>query len=173
MSESGWLFDVQEPPPPAVCRFCGQEGSAPDHARVCDGRQGRQEALHVEPEDRARADKLPSFDGAVRGQERRDTGMGLVEEVVAPSVQDGLAAHWQALCEDRPELTSDDLWRALPDDLLMAVAAHPNVVGAFVRQAAASRHWTVDTGRVLHTRRANGQARKVTVWRSLLYRGAA
>ena len=153
-----------------LCLFCGGNAAAPDHFAHCDGRQGQPEADRMLAEDRARADRLPSFTGAAAGQARRDIGMARVD-AAPPDYHDELWAAWRWCCESQPEVTSDDLWRALPAHLVATI--RPNIIGSLLRQSASLRHWTVDSGRVVHTTRAMGQARRLTVWRSLIYQRQA
>lgn len=168
MSEQGGLFDGFEPPPPAVCPFCGEDASEPDHWEHCDGRQGRREA-----DDQARADRLPSFEGAIRGHERRDRGHERVDGAIGPEATAALWAAWRSACERHPTVTSDDFYPELSDELRDLVKAHPNKVGAMVRASSGKgRRWVVDSGAILHTGRAVGQGRRLTVWRSLVYEAA-
>jgi hypothetical protein len=153
------------------CLFCGGDASTADHWRTCDGRQGQPEADRMAAEDKARADRLPSFAGAQAGQARRDRGMATVAAAVPPDHHEALWALWRTVCESQPYVTSDDLWKAMPPDL--AASIRPNIIGSLLRQSALIRHWTVDAGTTTKTQRAIGQARRLPVWRSLLYRGAA
>jgi hypothetical protein len=159
------LFDRPAP----VCRFCGGDGTDPNHWLSCDGQQGKVEAM-LAAEDQARADRLPSFAGAVEGEARRDVGHAVVEAALDAAAQADAWGLWYRLCQRHAEVTSDLLWSAAPTELYAALAAHPNFVGNLVRQSAALRHWTEDTGRVTYTRRAVGQSRRLTVWRSLVFR---
>ena len=69
----------------------------------------------------------------------------------------------------RPELTSDDVWRLLDDDL----GTHePRALGAMLKKAAAEG-WVTATDTYRPSERAACHARPVRVWRSLIYQGAA
>ena len=69
----------------------------------------------------------------------------------------------------RPELTSDDVWQLLDDDL----GTHePRALGAMLKKAA-SEGWVTATDSYRPSARAACHARPLRVWRSLIYRGVA
>ena len=107
--------------------------------------------------------KLPVADG----HERRDEGMA--------SVWDNTPENWKTvamtllmqLCQVNQEVTTDDLWVVLPP---LPAGAHVNVIGAL--WAEARRHRIIErTERMILSTRPNAHARRVPVYRSLVYKG--
>ena len=103
--------------------------------------------------------------GLFSGETRRDLGH---QDVIAaaPAVTAWLQTALRDLCRVRQEITSDDLqtaaWNA-PQAIRAALVAHPNVVGAVIRGAAA-QGWLRDSGSTRKTQRDAGQARRIVTW---------
>ena len=105
--------------------------------------------------------KLP-----VAGEELRDAGMA--------SVWDNTPENWRTvamtllmqLAQINEEITTDDLWAVLPP---LPSGCHPNVIGTLWMEAV--RHHIIErTERMIISTRENAHARRVPVYRSLVWR---
>jgi hypothetical protein len=156
VSEQGSLFAGWEPPPPAVCPFCGGDASERGHWTRCDGRQGHAEA----DEDKARADRLPSFDVPllVSGlhEETRDTSLRAAVSVITSkdtqrqAVYDTIVAATPA-----PGATDDEVQLALNIDgnserprrreleMRALIAMRRDEEGKVVRRLTRTGRWAV------------------------------
>ena len=109
--------------------------------------------------------KAAPAQGLFAGETRRDLGHQDVT-AAAPAVTAWLQTALRDLCRVKQEITSDDLqtaaWQA-PAAIRAALAAHPNVVGAVIRGAAA-QGWLRDSGSTRKTQRDAGQARRLVLW---------
>ncbi len=111
-------------------------------------------------------EQLPSAAGLKKGEARKAQGQSR-----AMSDDDFLSAATYAaarVAARMPEFTSDDVWAAL-SNYDGNVPARANVIGSVMRGLCLSGQ-AEDTGRVIKTQRADGQARKITVWRSKVQR---
>ncbi len=112
-------------------------------------------------------EQLPSAAGLKKGEARKEEGQ------TRATVANGdfwcaatvAAAHVVATMA---EFTSDDVWAALTEHDAN-VPARASVMGSVMRGLCLSGQ-AEDTGRVVKTQRADGQARKITVWRSKVQR---
>ena len=111
----------------------------------------------------------PSPEGYQRGVHRRDVGHAVVEAATDEEFRDAAWAAMRRACQAHMAVTSDDIWRELDAHGYDGrVPKRANLVGSIMRRAA-GLGWTKDSGQMTKTARAAGNARKITVWRSLLY----
>ena len=105
--------------------------------------------------------KLPERNGA----ERRDEGI--------QQAWDNTPANWRTvaftllyqLAREREEITTDDLWEVLPP---LPAEAHPNVIGGLWMEGV-RRKIIKRTDQTISSTRPNAHARRVPVYRSLVY----
>lgn len=106
--------------------------------------------------------KLPK----AQGTELRDAGMA--------QVWDNTPANWRTvaltllfhLAQRQAEVTADDLQDVLPP---LPEGCHPNVIGSLWMEAI-RQHFLASTDRTIRSSRPDAHARKVPVYRSLVYR---
>lgn len=101
------------------------------------------------------------------GQRRRDEGMDRAKAQTPEQLVHVMWHIWRHLCQTHAELTTDDFWLSLTPELHDQVKQHANSVGKMVSESA-KNGWVRSTGRSIQTRRVEGNARKITVWKSLI-----
>ncbi|HET9536990.1 MAG TPA: DNA adenine methylase, partial [Mesorhizobium sp.] len=135
---------------------------ADDFAVVLDS-AGEAAAMHEEG----------SLFDALESEQRRDEGIAKASLSTPEDVKAAIFAAWKTCCIQHKEVTSDNLWTALDNDLQSRIKENVNIIGAVIRESAKDLHWIRPTGTSINTARPSGQARKIVVWQSLLYKHSA
>lgn len=108
----------------------------------------------------------PSLDfDLVQGREDRERGLRRVSRK-RPETMTRLAVHLLELAQRMPFLTSDDLRNAVPRE---DWPNHPNTWGAAMTNGAKAG-LLAESGSMDHSAIRTNRARRVIVWRSLVYR---
>jgi hypothetical protein len=104
------------------------------------------------------------------GEERKQRGMARALGVDSDFGRAAQAA-WSALLLSQERVTTDDLWRVLAATFpAVDIPDRANVVGAIVHRSSAAKD--IERTGDMVTTRPTGQGRRISVWRSLVYRGS-